>query len=246
MNNYLRQEYLAWFARTFPRLYDTKATALFRARMQICFQTIRKKLFPPPPHAPSGHGGLGGGGGGHGGPSSSSVLSIMPSEMPTSGTMGGTGYPDRGFGTHSGRREEHQHAMGAHSGNVGAHPANQHQQHSRQPPQQPTQMPSQQHQQSQLSVATPQHHQQPQQQLHPDDRQTSTIPDREESRESASVDVKCHDLEDGSGGGASSGGSGANLPPDMNDASLGPLGLNSFIDVAGERNSTDSYPFGQC
>ena len=76
-------------------------------------------------------------------------------------------------------------------------------------------------------------------------------PEREESRESSSVDVKCHDLEDGSGGSGGGsdnrGGGSANLQQqDINNSNLGSLGLNSFIDVAGDRNSADPYPFGQC
>ena len=80
-------------------------------------------------------------------------------------------------------------------------------------------------------------------------------PEREESRESASLDVKCHDLNDAGGGGAEGGGGGGNSggdrgaplqQPDMNNSSLGSMGMNSFIDVAGDRNPADPYPFGQC
>lgn len=218
VNNYLRQEYLAWFARTFPRLYDTKATALFRARMQICFQTIRKKLFPPPPQS----GPMGGSGGG----GSSSLLSIMPTDM-SAGNMGGTGYPDRNFGVHSlvNRREEnHAHLMASHSSVGHDRGDSEHQQ-----PQRQHHGPPIQHQQQQ-------HHPH-----HLDEGQMN--PEREESSESANVDVKCHDSE--GGGGGDSGGRSSSLTSQQGmNSGLSSLNMNSF-EVGNERND-DPYPFGQC
>ena len=216
VNNYLRQEYLAWFARTFPRLYDTKATALFRARMQICFQTIRKKLFPPPPQS----GPMGGSGGG----GSSSLLSIMPTDM-SAGNMGGTGYPDRNFGVHSlvNRREEnHAHLMASHS-SVG---------HDRG---------DSEHQQRQHHGPPIQHQQQQHHSHHLDEGQMN--PEREESSESANVDVKCHDSE--GGGGGDSGGRSSSLTSQQGmNSGLSSMNMNSF-EVGNERND-DPFPFGQC
>ena len=196
--------------------------------MQICFQTIRKKLFPPPSH-PGPLGGAGGGGG-------SSLLSIMPTDM-SAGNMGGTGYPDRNFGGHSlvNRREEnHPSLMGSHANAGPDRGGSEHlpqQQHL--PPQRPH------HEGSSLQQHPQQNPQQQQQHRHHEESMNRVNPEREESCESTSGDVKCHDRAVDGGARSSS------LPsqPDMN-TNMTSMNMNSF-DVGNERND-EPYPFGQC